>query len=172
MPHPFAYKIVAWLGHKSSCLPLCSSEVQQMLWCCALLHSRPSWSAQLYPQLSAQFFVHKFEHIITCYFLHEKQTGFSFRPWVFHSVIEAGCVSLQEMMPDPDSPQPVLEFHRSWVEPSDYFPTSETGLVLPLLEHCCLHILVFHIKGGHKFEIVQTILCDFLRIYSNKSQLY
>jgi hypothetical protein len=36
------------------------------------------------------------------------------------------------LMPDPDSPQPVFEFYRSWVEPSDYFPTSETGVVLPL----------------------------------------
>jgi hypothetical protein len=45
---------------------------------------------------------------------------------------EAGCFSLQELMPDPDSPQPVFELHRSWVEPSDYFPTSETGVHSPL----------------------------------------
>lgn len=51
-------------------------------------------------------------------------------------------------MPDPDSPQPVFEFYRSWVEPSDHFPTSETGVVLPLREHGCVDILVFLIEGG------------------------
>jgi hypothetical protein len=57
---------------------------------------------------------------------------FPFRPWEFRSVTDAGRVSLQEMIPDPDSPQPVLEFYRSWVDPSDYCPTSETGVVLLL----------------------------------------
>jgi len=35
-------------------------------------------------------------------------------------------------VPDPDSPQPVFEICRSWVEPSDYFPTSKTGVLLSL----------------------------------------
>ncbi|XP_021915507.1 uncharacterized protein LOC110827800 isoform X2 [Zootermopsis nevadensis] len=34
----------------------------------------------------------------------------------------------QEVVPDPDSAQPVSEFYRSWVEPSSHFPTSETGI--------------------------------------------
>jgi hypothetical protein len=38
-------------------------------------------------------------------------------------------VSLQEVVPDPDSAQQALELRRTWVEPSDYFPTSETGVV-------------------------------------------
>jgi hypothetical protein len=43
--------------------------------------------------------------------------------------VHPGNVLLQEVLPDPDGAQQVLELRRSWVEPSDYFPTSETGVV-------------------------------------------
>jgi hypothetical protein len=49
-------------------------------------------------------------------------------------------------MPDPDSPQPVFEFYRSWVEPSGYFPTSETGVVLSLFEKVLLIIWFFSLR--------------------------
>jgi hypothetical protein len=44
-----------------------------------------------------------------------------------------GTVLFQEVLPDPNGAQKVLELCRSWVQPSDYFPTSETGAVLHII---------------------------------------
>lgn len=75
-------------------------------------------------------------------------------------------------MPDPDSPQPVFEFYRSWIEPSDHFPTSDTGVVLHLWEHGCADILLFLIEGDLRLRFYKDFCVIFFHIYSKRSQLY